>query len=333
MNKPVIGVPIGDPAGIGPEIALKAIMHKELLEKVNIILIGHEGVLKQMIDICDLPLRINRVESIEKAVFNEGTVNLFHLDNIDMESLILGEINPMCAKAAFDYIKTSVVLSDAGQIDAIATTPINKESLKAGQIPYIGHTEMFSYLTHTKDPLTMFEIDQLRVFFLSRHVSLKEAINMVKKDRIEDYIERSIKALKRLGVKGRLAVAGLNPHSGEHGLFGREEMDEILPAIKSMRAKGYDVVGPIPADSVFAIGLSGKWAGVLSLYHDQGHIATKTYDFHRTISITNGMPLLRTSVDHGTAMDIAGKNMANEISMVEAIRLAGQYAPFFKVSD
>jgi 4-hydroxythreonine-4-phosphate dehydrogenase len=176
----------------------------------------------------------------------------------------------------------------------------------------------------------MFEIEKLRVFFLSRHVSLKKAIDMVKKDRLEDYIQRSIKALKRLGVEGTLAVAGLNPHSGEHGLFGYEEMEEIEPAIKSMQEKGYDVIGPIPADSIFAIGLSGKWAAVLSLYHDQGHIATKTYDFHRTISITNGMPFLRTSVDHGTAMDIAGKNIANEVSMIEAIRLAARYAPYFK---
>jgi 4-hydroxythreonine-4-phosphate dehydrogenase len=152
----------------------------------------------------------------------------------------------------------------------------------------------------------------------------------VKKERLMDYIERSIEALAKLGVKGTLAVAGLNPHNGEHGMFGTEELDEIIPAIEAMQEKGFDVTGPIPADSVFALGLSGRWAAILSLYHDQGHIATKTYDFHKTISITSGMPFLRTSVDHGTALDIAGKNIANELSMVEAIRLAALYAPYFK---
>jgi 4-hydroxythreonine-4-phosphate dehydrogenase len=246
-----------------------------------------------------------------------------------MKDFKLGQVDAMCGQAAFDYIKKSVELSDIDEIDAIATTPINKESLKAAGVPFIGHTEIFGSLSNTNDPLTMFEIEKMRVFFLSRHVSLRQAIDMVKQERLEDYIKRSFEALKRLGVEGTLAVAGLNPHSGENGLFGREEMDEIVPAIKNMQDQGYDVIGPVPADSIFAIGLSGKWAAILSLYHDQGHIATKTYDFHRTISITNGMPFLRTSVDHGTAMDIAGQNMANEISMVEAIRLAAKYSPFF----
>ncbi|QWC00001.1 4-hydroxythreonine-4-phosphate dehydrogenase PdxA [Mycoplasmatota bacterium] len=329
MTKPIIGVPIGDPAGIGPEIALKSFLNKELLKDTNFVLIGDESVLKHMIDLYALPLTMNVITTIKNADFSENVVNVFHVGNIDMNKLEIGKVDAMCGQAAFDYIKHSVELADSGQIDAIATTPINKESLKAAGVPFIGHTEIFASLSHTDDPLTMFEIEKLRVFFLSRHVSLKEAIEMVKQERLEDYIKRSIEALKRLGVEGTLAVAGLNPHSGEHGLFGREEMDEIIPAIQAMQDKGYDVIGPVPADSIFAIGLSGKWAAILSLYHDQGHIATKTYDFHKTISITNGMPFLRTSVDHGTAMDIAGKNIANEISMVEAIKLAAKYSPYF----
>lgn len=332
MSKPVVGVPIGDPAGIGPEIALKSFLDIDLQKLTNHVLIGDDKVLKQMISICKLPLKTNVINTIKDADFTQGIVNVFHIDNIDIDKLKLGKVDAMCGQAAFEYIKKSVELSDSGEVDSIATTPINKESLKAANVPFIGHTEIFGSLTNTEDPLTMFEIEKLRVFFLSRHVSLRQAIDLVKKDRLEDYIERSIIALKKLGVEGTLAVAGLNPHSGENGLFGSEEMDEIVPAIKSMQARGFDVIGPIPADSVFAIGLSGKWAAILSLYHDQGHIATKTYDFHKTISITNGMPLLRTSVDHGTAMDIAGKNIANEISMVEAIKLAAKYAPFFKVS-
>lgn len=329
QNKPYIGVPIGDPAGIGPEIALKSCLNDRVLESSNPVLIGDLSVLQNIIDLYKLPLTLHQIDDPKKGDYSKGHVNVIALNSIDFNKLELGKVDAMCGQAAFDYIKKSVELTQEKKVDAIATTPINKESLKAAKVPYIGHTEILADLSGTKDPLTMFEIDKERVFFLSRHVSLRQAIDMVKKPRLMDYIKRSIEALDRLGVKGTLAVAGLNPHSGEHGLFGTEEMDEIVPAIEEMQKQGYDVIGPVPADSIFAIGLTGKWAAILSLYHDQGHIATKTYDFHRTISITNGMPFLRTSVDHGTAMDIAGKNVANEISMVEAIVLAAKYAPYF----
>jgi len=331
MNKkPIIGIPIGDPAGIGPEIALKSVLNDSLLTISNPVLIGDESVLNHIITLYNLDLRINAVTNPQEGTYEKGIVNVVPMQSVNINKLELGKVSAMCGQAAYDYIEKSVTLSDNNQIDAIATTPINKESLKAAKVPFIGHTEIFAKLSNTHDPLTMFEIEKLRVFFLSRHVSLKEAIDLVKKDRVMDYIKRSHEALKRLGVEGTIAVAGLNPHSGENGLFGREEMDEIVPAIKAMQKEGYDVIGPVPADSIFAMGLDGRWGAILSLYHDQGHIATKTYDFHKTISITNGMPFLRTSVDHGTAMDIAGKNIANEISMVEAIRLAAQYAVYFK---
>jgi len=331
MNKkPIIGIPIGDPAGIGPEIALKSVLNDSLLTISNPVLIGDESVLNHIITLYNLDLRINAVTNPQEGTYEKGIVNVVPMQSVNINKLELGKVSAMCGQAAYDYIEKSVTLSDNNQIDAIATTPINKESLKAAKVPFIGHTEIFAKLSNTHDPLTMFEIEKLRVFFLSRHVSLKEAIDLVKKDRVMDYIKRSHEALKRLGVEGTIAVAGLNPHSGENGLFGREEMDEIVPAIKAMQKEGFDVIGPVPADSIFAMGLDGRWGAILSLYHDQGHIATKTYDFHKTISITNGMPFLRTSVDHGTAMDIAGKNIANEISMVEAIRLAAQYAVYFK---
>jgi 4-phospho-D-threonate 3-dehydrogenase / 4-phospho-D-erythronate 3-dehydrogenase len=329
MSKVVIGIPIGDPAGIGPEIALKSLLNQELLEVCHPLLIGDLGVLQQIIDLYQLPLTLLPTIDPRNADYTLGNAVVYEVSNIDLSKLVIGQVQAMCGQAAYDYIEASVQLANKGHIDAVATTPINKESLKAANVPFIGHTEIYASLTNTADPLTMFEIEKLRVFFLSRHVSLKKAIDMVKKDRIIDYVKRSHDALRRLGVHGTIAVAGLNPHSGEHGLFGTEEMDEIEPAILALQAEGIDVVGPIPADSIFALGLSGRWAALLSLYHDQGHIATKTYDFHKTISITNGMPLLRTSVDHGTAMDIAGRNIANEISMVEAIRLAAKYAPFF----
>ncbi|MDT8336219.1 MAG: 4-hydroxythreonine-4-phosphate dehydrogenase PdxA [Candidatus Izemoplasmatales bacterium] len=330
MNKPIIGVPIGDPAGIGPEIAIKSALDERVLNVANPLLIGDVNVLQQIIDLYKLECLLEEVNDPRNIEFKKGVVYVYPVNNIEMDKLVLGKVDAMCGHAAFEYIKMSVELSDKDFINAIATTPINKESLKAANVPFIGHTEIYASLSNTNDPLTMFEIEKLKVFFLSRHVSLRKAIDMVKKERVMDYIKRSHEALDHLGVKGRIAVAGLNPHSGEHGLFGWEEVEEIVPAIEEMQKQGYDVIGPVPADSIFAIGLSGKWAAILSLYHDQGHIATKTYDFHRTISITNGMPFLRTSVDHGTAMDIAGKNIANKISMSEAIILAAKYAPYFK---
>ncbi|HZG79435.1 MAG TPA: 4-hydroxythreonine-4-phosphate dehydrogenase PdxA, partial [Brevibacillus sp.] len=217
-----------------------------------------------------------------------------------------------------------------GEVKALATTPINKESLKAAKVPFIGHTEMLESLTNTKDPLTMFEVNGMRIFFLTRHLSLKDAIAQMTKERVQDYLVRCDQALQRLGVESRrIAVAGLNPHSGEGGLFGMEEVEEIKPGIEAAVAAGINAVGPVPADSVFFQALQGRYDAVLSLYHDQGHIAAKMTDFHRTISITNGLPFLRTSVDHGTAFDIAGKNIAESISMEECIKLAAQYAPKF----
>ena len=244
-----------------------------------------------------------------------------------MDKFEIGKVSGMCGKAAYDYIAKSIDLANKGDVAAVATTPINKESLKAGGVPYIGHTEIFGALTNTQDPLTMFEVRNLRVFFLSRHVSLRQACDFVTKDRIIDYVKRCKDVLNTLGVEdGTMAIAGLNPHSGENGLVGWEEVNEIIPAVEKLQEEGYDVVGPIGADSVFHLALQGRYNSVLSLYHDQGHIATKTLDFERTIAITGGMPILRTSVDHGTAMDIAGRGIASEVSMVEAILLAAKYS-------
>ena len=257
-------------------------------------------------------------------------LNLIDLDNVDIDKFKVGEVSGMCGKAAYEYIAKSIELANARIADAVSTTPINKESLHAGGVNFIGHTEIFGALTGTEDPLTLFEVQNLRVFFLSRHLSLRKACDAVKKDRIIDYVIRCTDALRRLGItEGTMAVAGLNPHCGEHGLFGDEEVNEIFPAVEELQKMGYKVAGPIGADSVFSQALHGKYNSVLSLYHDQGHIATKTLDFERTISITAGMPILRTSVDHGTAFDIAGKGIASAVSMMEAVRLAVKYAPAF----
>lgn len=330
MDRAIIGVPMGDAAGIGPEILVKALNEKEIYDISKPLIIGDKDTIEQALKVCKLDLKVNVVENPKDGLYEYGTVDLVDLDNIDIEKMELGKVQAMCGKAAFEYIEHCTKLALDKKIDAMATTPINKESLKAAKVPYIGHTEMLEDLTKTKNPLTMFQVKGLRVFFLTRHVSLREACDLVTKDRVYEFILRCKEALEVLGIyDARLAVAGLNPHSGENGLFGYEEVNEIVPAVEQAAKEGINVVGAVPADSVFHFGLLGKYDAVLSLYHDQGHIATKMVDFDRTISLTNNMPFLRTSVDHGTAFDIAGTGIASEVSMFEAIRLAAEYAPNF----
>jgi len=329
-RKPVIAVPVGDPAGIGPEIVAKACAKKSVSDAADIIVIGDRQIMKKAIEITHTDLTVNVVDRPADGKYLPGILNLIDLANIDQSRFSYGAVQAMCGKAAFEYIQKSIELAMAKEADAVATTPINKEALRAAQIPYIGHTEIFGALTGTKNPLTMFETNGLRVFFLTRHKSLRDMLDDITKENIKACVKESLAALRRLGVtEGTMAVAGLNPHCGEHGLFGWEEVNEITPAVEELQAEGCPVTGPIGADSVFHQAALGRYNSVLSLYHDQGHIATKTLDFDRTISITNGMPILRTSVDHGTAFDIAGKNIASAVSMEEAILLAAKYAPFF----
>ena len=330
MN-PLIAIPMGDPAGIGPEIVIKTLADETTQSMARCVIVGSKKVLELAMGYPGMPrLEINAVEDPRDGDYRPGVLNLIDLDNVDMDKFKVGEVSGMCGKAAYEYIAKSIELANARIADAVSTTPINKESLHAGGVNFIGHTEIFGALTGTEDPLTLFEVQNLRVFFLSRHLSLRKACDAVKKDRIIDYVIRCTDALRRLGItEGTMAVAGLNPHCGEHGLFGYEEVNEIFPAVEELQKMGYKVAGPIGADSVFSQALHGKYNSVLSLYHDQGHIATKTLDFERTISITAGMPILRTSVDHGTAFDIAGKGIASAVSMMEAVRLAVKYAPAF----
>ena len=332
MNKPLIAIPLGDPAGIGPEIVLRTIADEETQAIARCVVVGSRKVLENAMNYYpQMPkLDIHVIKAPLDGDYRPHVLNLVDLDNIDMDSFKVGQVSGMCGKAAYAYIEKAIELANSRLVDAVSTTPINKESLKEGGVNFIGHTEIFAALTNTHDPLTLFEVKDLRVFFLSRHVSLRKACDMVTKERIVDYVIRCTKALQKLGItEGTMAIAGLNPHSGEHGLFGNEEDAEVVPAIEEARKQGFNVSGPNPADSVFHFALKGAWDAVLSLYHDQGHIATKMVDFERTISLTLGMPILRTSVDHGTAFDIAGTGKVSAVSMVEAIRLAAEYAPNF----
>ena len=331
MARPRIAVPIGDPAGIGPEIVVKAALDPASVKEAEIVICGSAEVIRNILPVTGLSGEIRLIVDPEDGFYETGILNVIDIPNVDMSEFEFGKVSAMCGRAAFEYIERTIDLAMNRQVDAVATSTINKESLRAAEVPYIGHTEIFGGLTGTKDPLTMFETNGLRVFFLTRHLSLRKMLDEITKENIVSCAENCIKALRRLGVtEGTMAIAGLNPHSGEHGLFGTEEVEEIAPAVEELKAMGYDVEGPVPADSVFHMADVGMFNSVLSLYHDQGHIATKTLDFERTISITNGMPILRTSVDHGTAFDIAGKGVASPVSMKEAIRLAAKYAPFFR---
>jgi 4-phospho-D-threonate 3-dehydrogenase / 4-phospho-D-erythronate 3-dehydrogenase len=332
-ERPLIGLTMGDPASIAPEIIAKSLTNPEIYAICRPLLIGDARVMERAFGTTGVKLTINKVSSAAEGRYEHGTVDLIDLNNVDIDSLEWGKVQAQAGQASFEYIKKSIEMATAGEIDAVATSPINKEALKAAKVPFIGHTEMYGEMTGSNDPLTMFEVKGLRIFFLTRHVSLAKACSLVTRERTLDYLRRCTAALEQLGVQNpHIAVAGLNPHSGEHGLFGDEEVRELEPAIADARAEGLKVSGPVPADSVFWHAAQGRFDAVLSLYHDQGHIAAKMYDFEMTVSLTAGLPFLRSSVDHGTAFDIAGTGKAGSVSMEEAIKVAARYATSFRRS-
>ena len=325
-HRPVLAVTMGDPAGIGPEIAVRALLDDAVRGCSRSFLIGDARVFEQALSVCGLNARLNRVAGPEALADAPGVIDVLHQDTVDPAALAMGKVQPLGGEAAFASIKESITLAMAGRIEGVATTPINKESLKAAKIPFIGHTEMFAEYTGAAEEMTMFTISGLKIFFLTRHVSLAKACELITQDRVAKGIDKCVKALGQLGIaRPHLAVAALNPHGGEDGLFGREEIEAIKPAIAQARAKGMQVSGPVPADSVFHMARIGRYDAVLSLYHDQGHIAAKMMDFEKTVSVTLGLPILRTSVDHGTAFDIAGTGKASAVSMIEAIKVAAEY--------
>ncbi|MDN5312545.1 MAG: 4-phospho-D-threonate 3-dehydrogenase / 4-phospho-D-erythronate 3-dehydrogenase [Thermoanaerobacteraceae bacterium] len=335
-KKPLIGITAGDPAGIGPEIVVKALTKKEIYEKVKPVVICSKTVVERALEITKvkmdiLPLEIDSLDRVTEKDFSFDKIYLVDLKNVK-QNIPFGKISGEAGRASFEYIKKSIELGMAGLIDGVATAPINKEAIHAAGIDFIGHTEMFAELTKSRDVLTMFQVINLRIFFLTRHLSLLEACSRIKLENVFNTLLSCHRALQNLGIANpSIAVAALNPHGGEGGLFGDEEVREIIPAIKKARAEGVKVEGPVPADSVFYLANLGRFDAVLSLYHDQGHIAAKMLDFERTVSVTTGLPFIRTSVDHGTAFDIAGKGIASSVSMEEAIKVAGDYAFTVKI--
>lgn len=326
-QRPVLAVTMGDPAGIGPEIAVRALLDPEVRAVSRSFLIGDARVFQRALGVCGLSAELNRIPGPEALTDRADVIDVLHQDSADPALLQMGTVQALGGQAAYAAIRGAIDLAMAGRVDGVATTPINKESLKAAKIPFIGHTEMFAEHTGAREEMTMFTISGLKIFFLTRHMSLLDACRSITSERVEKGIDKCIKALHQLGLDHpHLAVAALNPHGGEDGLFGREEIDGIKPAIAAARARGLHVSGPVPADSVFHMAKIGRYDAVLSLYHDQGHIAAKMLDFEKTVSVTLGLPILRTSVDHGTAFDIAGTGKASAVSMIEAIKVAAEYA-------
>lgn len=332
-DRPILGITIGDPAGIGPEIAVKALRNQEIYSVSRPVLIGDLRLLEAVCTQLEIRTELKVLDSPRLAQGQKGVLEIVDMKNVDVSKLQFGKISATSGKASVEYIQLAVSLAKRNEIDAIVTGPINKKAINLAGSPFIGHTEIIADLCGVKEPLTMFWVRGAKIFFLTRHLSLVEAVKAVTKDLIVTTMLAIIKELERIGInKPVIAVAALNPHAGDEGLIGSEEQREIIPAIEELRKRNLDVLGPVPADSVFHNALMGKYDAVLSLYHDQGHIASKTVDFYGTVSVTLGLPFIRTSVDHGTAFDIAGKGLANCRSMEEAILAAAKLAKAFSSS-
>ena len=321
-NERVLGITIGDPAGIGPEISVAAVTRPALRAASRCVLYGDLAIVRRAVRVLGLDVEVRAVDDPAQAGDDPGVVDV--IDNglvVDADEIVFGKVQEQAGRAAVRAIERAVEDASSGCVAGVVTAPINKEAVWATGASFLGHTEMLQELTHAGPTDTMFVTGGLCVFFATRHMSLAQAVASIKADLIEGSITRALKALGVFGYENpRLAVAALNPHGGENGHFGREEIDEIAPAIARVNERtGADVAGPVPADSVFHLGLAGQYDGIVSLYHDQGHIATKTYDFDGTVSVTVGLPILRTSVDHGTAFDIAGRGLASPATMVSAI--------------
>lgn len=320
--KPRIGISIGDPSGIGPEIVLKSVADDEVRRLCLPVIVGDAAELKRQARALGFAYdyQILHETDFDSARFLDPVV----LDtNTLAEPVKWGCLSASSGKAAIAAIETCVRLSLEGKLDAMTTAPINKESLKLAGSPFPGHTEMLTALCDSSRSLMCFFAGDLRVFLFTVHCSLADAIKAITKERVAEALELADRELRRFGTAHpRIAVAGLNPHAGEHGLFGSEEAREIEPAIERCRANGIDVKGPFPADTIFLRAFSGEFDAVAACYHDQGLVAVKCLAFGQAVNVTLGLPIIRTSVDHGTAFDIAGKGVADHHSLVEAIKTA-----------
>lgn len=338
MEKPIIAISMGDPAGIGPEIIVKALEHKELYEICTPLVVGDKDVIEDALRITNSHLKIRSVEHPEKVQGDYGFIDLMNLNLIHYNEWEYGCISELAGKASFAYVKKMIELAMNEEVQATVTGPITKASINLAGYHYAGHTEIYADLTSTEDYGMLLISQNLRVIHVTTHCALREACNRIKRDRVLSTIKLANTAMISIGITApRIAVAGLNPHSSENGLFGSEEKDEIIPAINAAKDTGINVDGPIPPDTVFVKAVGGLYDIVVAMYHDQGHIPLKLNGFRldvktgefssmNGINVTVGLPIIRTSVDHGTAYDKAGKGIANEGSMLDAIELAVKMA-------
>lgn len=343
MNlKPILGITMGDPAGIGPEIAVKSMAHKEVYEICQPLVVGDAGVMKQALGIAGLDFEIRPIANVEEALFQYGVIDVIDLHNVDLSKLEHGKVSAMCGRAAFESIKKVIELAMSGKIDATITGPINKEALNSAGFHFSGHTEIYAHFTGTQDYAMMLVEGNLRVVHVSTHVSLRQACDLVKKDRVLKVIRLADEACRKLGIlQPKIGVAGLNPHAGENGMFGNEEINEIAPAVEEARKLGIDAAGPIPPDTLYSKASGGQYDIVVAMYHDQGHIPLKVlgftwneekkvWDSISGVNITLGLPIIRSSVDHGTAFGKAGKGTATEESLIHAIEYGARLAQMQK---
>lgn len=325
--RPITAITMGDPSGIGPEICVGTVSDPEIHQVCRPFIIGSVAILKKAAAILKKELKYHKITDPSEAKFEFGIVDVLETGDYDTDSIKWGEVQELAGRMAVDFIMKSIELGMAKKVDAVSTAPIHKRAIKLVGVTQPGHTEMYQDFTNSPYALTMFSCHKLRVFFVSRHMSLVDACKYATKERVLEDVTNIDKELRKVGLKNPLiAVAALNPHGGDNGLFGTEEITDLIPAVDAAKQRGINCTGPIPADSVFHIGKSGKYAAILSLYHDQGHIACKTLDFEKSVTLTFGLPFIRSSVDHGTAFDIAGKGIAGCISMIESTKVVSEYA-------
>lgn len=331
-KRPILGISAGDPAGIGPEITVKALSLKEIYEICKPLVVCDAKIVEQIISICQLKLTVNKVGQPAEGLYRFGTVDVLDMQNIDHSLFQFNAVDAMTGKASFEYVAKVIELAKEKSIDATITGPIHKEAIQKAGFNFAGHTEIYAALTNTKNYTMMLADGHFRVVHVSTHVSLSDAIKRVTKDRVLKVIQLADEALKKINIRiPRVAVAGLNPHAGENGLFGMEEIDEIIPAIEEAKKSGIHAEGPFPPDTIFPKMKGGQYDVVVCMYHDQGHIPTKLlgfdYNHERNmweglsgVNITLGLPIIRVSVDHGVAFDKGGKGEANPESMIQAIK-------------
>lgn len=335
MTNPIIAITMGDPASIGPEITVKALAREGVYQRCRPIVIGDAGVMEDAArSLYGGNVRINPVHSVKEALYTPGTIDVLDMALVDLGSLERGKVSALAGEAAFRYVEKVIELALAGEADATVTNALNKEAVNLAGHHYSGHTEIYAEYTATERYTMMLAHENLRVVHVSTHVSLREACDRVKKARVLEVIRIADRACRELGIRApRVGVAGLNPHSGEGGLFGREEIEEIIPAIEAAGHEGLNAEGPVPPDTVFAKARGGWYDVVVAMYHDQGHIPLKMAGFVYNqgmqkwesvsgVNITLGLPIIRTSVDHGTAFDLVGRGVASEQSLLSAIDYA-----------